>query len=119
MPALVKSFFADFGPLEWLLCGTGAAALLVILLPFAVSTCLGGPLVRFSASNNPAHAEPDGSDPEYAEKYDELLALGFRPCGSVTERVSFWTYKLYKATRVRKLVSADGRTYASLYRLGK
>jgi hypothetical protein len=119
MPALVEAFFADFGPLEWSLWVAGGAALLVILLPFAVSACLGGPLVRFSTSNRPADAEPDGTDPEYAEKYHELLALGFRPCGSVTERVCFWTYKLYKATRVRKLISADGRTCASLYRLGK
>src|SRR3954454_10402611 len=106
MPALVESFFAGFGPLEWSLWLTGAAALLVILLAFAVSACLGGPLVRFGTSTNPADAQPDGTDPEYAEKYHELLALGFRPCGSVTERTCFWTYKLSRAPRVRKLVSA-------------
>src|SRR5688572_8227793 len=116
MSALLESFFAGFGPLEWSLWLAGGAALFVILLPFAVSACVGGPIVRFGVSEDPAAVEPDGTDPEYEDRYAQLLALGFRPCGVVTERVWFWGYKLFKATPVRKMISADGLTSASLYR---
>jgi hypothetical protein len=118
MSAAFESFFAGFGPLEWLLWLVGAVALAFFLLPFAAGACV-GTVVRFRATFDPAAAQPDGSDAEYEEKYHELLALGFRPCGYVTESTWFTAHHLHRTTRVRKLVSEDGKTYASLYRLGE
>lgn len=84
-PELLRSF-ADFGPLDWTLWSIGLAALALLLLPYAASIC-GLGRVRFRSTEDPALVLPDGTDPDYEEKYQALAALGFRPCGLVTERV--------------------------------
>lgn len=118
MSDLIRSPLADFGPLDWAIWSAGLAALALLLVPCAVSAC-GLTRVRFCCTEDPPLVLPDGSDLDYEEKYQELAALGFRPCGMVTERAWFFTCHLFTSTPVRKMVNPDGRTYAALYRLGK
>jgi hypothetical protein len=117
MPESFDSLPSGFGPIECLLWLAGAVALAVILSPFLVSAC-GGTRLRFWATKDPAAVKPDGGDPEYEEAFQELVALGFRPCGVVSERVWFSGHHIRRTAYVRTLVSADGLTFASLYRLG-
>jgi hypothetical protein len=75
-------------------------------------------LFRFTAKDDPRAVEPDGRDADYEQKYRELIDLGFRPVGVLTEHYWLFTLHWYKAFSFRCLSTADGTCLVGLYRLG-
>lgn len=107
-----------FTPLDGVLWVVGGAAFILFLAPFLI-TRRGIRIVRYRAFDDDKYAvQPDGSEPDYAERYEELSALGYLPAGVVRERVWFYQESLRRTARVRVLVSEDGLIYAALYRIG-
>lgn len=109
--------WAELGTADAVALAVGLALAVGFLLPL-VATALGFRILRFTAIDDPKLAEPDGTDAEYAERVRELVALGFRPAGEVRETTWLYGHEFRKCHRVPFLVSADGTTYAAVYRLG-
>jgi hypothetical protein len=69
-----------------------------------------------TAVEDPQAVEPAGDDPEYEQKYHELLALGFAPVGVLTEHFWLFAFHWYKAFPARCLATADRTCYAAVFR---
>ena len=98
----------------------GFALLGLFLLPILVSSA-GILLMRYRLSEEGPDVQavqPDGTNPDYTARFEELEQLGFRPVGTVYEELWLYGHEYYKCFPVRLLVSADGLTYAALYDLG-
>src|SRR4051812_44328698 len=109
--------FTAFDVVLWAL---GWGALLVFVSTFVV-TRQGYRFVRYRAYDDVEarrQVQPDGSDADYVDRYEELSRLGFVPAGVVRERVWFFQDSVCHTARVRVLVSDDRLTYAALYRVG-
>jgi hypothetical protein len=106
-----------FETADIVLWAAGLGALAVFLLPILVSIS-GLLLVRYVAVEDPIAGRPDGSDPERAERVDELTELGFQPHGFVHEECWLWLHHFYKCHTLRYLVGEGGTTFATVYRLG-
>jgi hypothetical protein len=92
----------------------GLAWVLVPRLMFA----LGLVRVRTTIDARPALAEPDASDPDYAGRYQQFVALGFRPAGAAIQRCWFITPSIWYRCfdDIRLMVAPDGAV-AGLYRM--
>jgi hypothetical protein len=109
--------FTTFDALLWVI---GWGALLLFVSTFLI-TRQGIRIVRYRAFEDVEarrEVQPDGNQPDYADRYEELSRLGFLPAGVVRERVWFFQESICRTVRVRVLVSDDGLTYAALYRIG-
>lgn len=95
----------------WAVAGLWAAW---VFVPVVVSAC-GGLVYENGGSEDPAAAEPDGTDPDYDRLYGELTRLGYEPLGAGYMRVRFHGYYWGYRTRVWAFRSraADG-AYAFL-----
>jgi hypothetical protein len=80
-------------------------------------TLLGLWRVRCLAAPDPQAVEPPPGDADYEARFRELLALGFRPVGVLTEELRLFAIHWYKAFPINCLVSPDGTCYAGLYRM--
>ena len=110
----------QFTPFDVVLWVIGWGALALFIAPFLV-TRQGIRIVRYRAFEDVdarREVQPDGSQPDYMDRYEELSRLGFLPAGLVRERVWFFQGDVRRTHWVRVLVSDDGLTYAVLYRLG-
>jgi hypothetical protein len=116
MPPDFTTFFDAFEPLDVALWLAGGGGLLVILTPI-IFTRTGIRLNRYVADPNPTLAEPNGTDPEYSERFAELESLGFRSAGIVYEQTYLFMHRLYRCNGIRQLISSDQKTYVALYRL--
>jgi hypothetical protein len=96
-----------------------AFAILATVWAFAppVFTWFGWLRIHCTVAADPRAVEPAGDDPDYAEKYRQLLALGFRPTGLLTEHCRLFAVHWYKPFVLRCLATAEGTCHASLYRL--
>jgi hypothetical protein len=112
-----NSFRDQFTVADVAAWGVGLGSMVLFVSPLVVSS-LGVMLVYFRAVHDPSPVEPNGADPEYAEWYGKLAGLGFRPAGVIREICWLRGHELRKCHPVRFMVSADGLTYAALYRLG-
>ncbi|HMF42337.1 MAG TPA: hypothetical protein VKQ32_16810 [Polyangia bacterium] len=105
-------------PLVQVLLWVIAAAAAVWLLTPAVMGALGKGRYWMNVSDNPTDAEPDGRDRKYDSRYREFIALGFRPAGKIVEHARFklsqWNWESGGA---RYLVSPDGKTFVSFFRI--
>jgi hypothetical protein len=106
----------ELSPSDLALIACAAAGTVWAVLP-PLMTALGVVLLRYSASEDPADAEPTGDDPDYERRVRQLGSLGFRPIGSVTERVWLYGIDWFKASRIRCLATPDGQCFAALFRL--
>ena len=108
---------SDFGMADLILWTVGLAALALFLLP-VVLTVTGVRLLRFVPVEDRLAVQPDEADEHYQRLFNELLDLGFQPHGLVHEEGWLWLHHLYKCHTLRMFLSEDGKTFASLYRLG-
>jgi hypothetical protein len=106
---------ADFSTIDGVLWALAAFCLVWAFVPPLV-TALGLYRVRGKAVEDPRAVEPPGDDPEYAQKYRELLDLGFAPMGVLTEHYWLFAFHWYKAFPVRCLATADRTCYAAVFR---
>ena len=107
-----------FTPLDVFLWVVGWGAFVLFVAPFLV-TRSGMRIVRYKAlPDDKGEVQPDGSEPDYAERYEELSQLGYLAAGVVRERVWFYQESIRRTHRVRAMVSEDGLVYAALYRIG-
>lgn len=116
MPPVVMESLPDYEPFDAVLCAAGVAGLLWAYIPI-IATSLRLYWVRFTALEDPSLAEPDGADAEYAEQHTALTRLGFRSAGVIREWTYLFQHDWVRSRRVRHLVSADGKTFAAVYRL--
>lgn len=88
-----------------------AAAFVWLWVPRLAGAC-GWSVYANGGTEDPAGAEPDGTNPPYADLFDDLAALGYQPLGVGFMRVRFylgyWAYR----TRVRAFRSAAAGTFA-------
>jgi hypothetical protein len=69
---------------------------------------------------DPARAEPPGHNAAYEAKFRSLTALGFRPAGVIVPKTRFFSplHWSWRSHGERWLVSADGRVFFALFRVG-
>jgi hypothetical protein len=105
----------DFFTFDGVLWAVAAALTVWAFVPPLV-TALGLYRSYGTAAEDPRAVEPAGDDPEYAQKYRELLALGFRPVGVLTEHYRLFAFHWYKAAPAHCLATEGGLCHAALYR---
>ncbi len=105
--------FADSLPL-FLWCAAGIAAAWVLLPPFF--GMIGLSRFRHRSEADPAGLAPPDDDPNYADTYRQLEALGFRPLGTYEERVTFFGSHWAWSVRERVFGSKELGCAACVYR---
>jgi hypothetical protein len=80
-------------------------------------TWLGLYRVRCTAASDPQAVVPAAGDADYEAKYQDLLDLGFRPVGVLTEHYWLFAIHWYKPFRIRCLAMPGGTCIAGLYRM--
>lgn len=95
-----------------------AAAVWILVPAIAFAFRIGG--VRTAILPEVGPPAVVGGDPVYGPPWSELVALGFREVGRTVESARFpfpthWRWQQFETTHW--LVSPDGHTYATLYRL--
>ena len=109
----------NFAPDFFTLALWGVAALTVacVLLPMVLAI-LGFTRVQILPTGGPDDAVPTGDDPGYADLFDRLREMGFRPAGRRVEKGWFYLWYWCRTSLPGYLlVSPRGDCYASLYRL--
>ncbi len=106
----------QFETVDGILWALASLAAMWALAP-PVFTWFGWHGVHCTVAADPRAVEPTGCDPDYAEKYRQLLALGFRPTGVLTEHYRLFAVHWYKPFEHRCLATTDGTCHAALYRL--
>jgi hypothetical protein len=94
----------------------GSSVTILVLAPVVLSL-LGFIRFRFVIEEEPARVELGDCGADHAERYGELLALGFRPLGVIRERVWFDQVEWFNEFIVYCLGTEDGQHFVSLYRL--
>lgn len=98
----------------------GTAWVLIPLIGFLVVYARGGPWIQSEFDDDLAKVAPRPDDPDYARRYAQFVALGFRPAGFVRQHARFfspirWVWRSLQGSRW--LTSADGRTVLTFFRL--
>jgi cbb3-type cytochrome oxidase subunit 3 len=91
-----------------------AVAATIIILGPVVAFLLGRRRIWADVHDDPARAEPGAGDPDYQRRYDEVVALGFRPIGATQAHARFLTPLKWRWSEVgttRWLASSDDRTF--------
>jgi hypothetical protein len=94
-------------------------ALVWVLLPSCVYA-LRLTEVQSRVWDDPARAEPTGADADYARRFAEFTALGFRPVGATFESAWFFNplHWRWRGTEPERwLAHPSGHTFASFHRL--
>lgn len=101
------------------LCAVAVAAAIWILVPPA-AFALGLMRYRHEVRHEPARAEPTADDPDYARRFGQFAAMGYRALASSRESCWFmmptrWFWRSFAG--LRWMASPDGRTLISFHRL--
>lgn len=103
--------------IEWLLWGAAALAAAWVVAP-SLLMMAGLTRVRFRILGGPEALQPTGDDPQYADLFERLHALGFEPLGSRREIGWFCNGHWYKAFPPgRVFASPTGDCFVTLYRI--
>jgi hypothetical protein len=109
----------DGGTWDVVLYGVAVAAAIWILVP-PIAFALGLMRLRHDVFPEPTRAEPTAGDPDYAGRFRQFEALGYRALAYSQESCWFMNPTMWywrSSSGCRWMVAADGKTLISFHRL--